>query len=111
MIRAIDDNGNIYGSALVGGMEQLKQDIECQLKLFKGENPYNLDEGIAWYDEIEYYSEARMKAVIRERILTVNNVSGLEEDVVITLVSGTLNVSCFVTTSLSPIPQQIEIEI
>ena len=110
MIRAIDASGNIYGSRLVDDIDQLKQELECQIQLFKGENPYDLNEGIDWGYEIQNYSESRMQALIRDRILSVNHVQGIEGDVTLVKERRTLEVSCIVITDLGS-PFLLEAEV
>lgn len=83
MIRKIDSEGNILGSYFVFDAEQVKQDIECQLQLFARENPYDLDEGIDYTNELSNYIESRLRILIRDRILSVKYVTGLSQDVAI----------------------------
>lgn len=110
MIREIDEIGNIYGSRFVTDVAQLQQELACQLQLFKGENPYDLDEGIDWGYEIQNYEKARMQALIRDRILTVKNVAGIEGDITLSLERRTLKVSGIVVTELGQ-PVLLETEI
>ncbi|MDG3395120.1 hypothetical protein P5E67_04950 [Vibrio parahaemolyticus] len=109
MIRAIDENGNIYGSRLIDGLDQVSQELTCQLQLFKRENPYNLEEGIDWGKELSKYDEPRITALIRDRIMSVNGVTGIDGDVLLTKKNRTLHVSAIVLTEYGITPFEEDI--
>ncbi|EPZ5422290.1 hypothetical protein ACXOL9_004729 [Vibrio parahaemolyticus] len=97
MIRSIDKDGNIYGSRFVNGLEQVTQTLECQLQLFLKENPYDLEEGIDWPAEING-DRARLSALIRNRILTVDKVTGIDGEILMRVEKRILHVSAVVHT-------------
>lgn len=63
----IDEYGNI---ALLSDIDALAQDVKTRLLLNQGENPYNLDEGINYQDDIlgKFGGEEYVRNIYKARI-------------------------------------------
>ena len=79
-----DENNNlVFNSAmnLVAGEQAIKLDIKNLLLMFKTEYPFNLTEGIPWYDNALKNNKATLTYVVSERILQdkrVRNIISLD---------------------------------
>lgn len=88
----IDKNGNI---ALLDGIDALAQDVTSRLLLNQGENPFNLDEGINYQDDIlgKFGGEEYVRNIYRERIAESDEITEVQNVQVNRGDNNTLNVS------------------
>lgn len=77
----LDSANNLqFGSdfTLISGTDALVQDIRTLLLMFKGENPFNTDEGLHYYDLMQKMQNDDLKNAIIERIKSDNRVKSVK---------------------------------
>lgn len=75
-----DDKNNLIVKgdfAIIDGQESIKQDIKHRLLMWKTENPFNINEGIAWYDLANANDKNAIKIAIKKRILEDERVKAI----------------------------------
>lgn len=77
----LDSANNLqFGSdfTLVSGTEALVQDIRTLLLMFSGENPFNTDEGLNYYNLMQNMQTDELKNAIIERVKSDSRVKSVK---------------------------------
>lgn len=88
----VDRNGNI---ALLEGIDALAQDVQTRILLNQGENPFNLDEGINYQDDVlgKFGGEAYIRNIYRDRIAESDEITEVQNIQLKLNENNTLNIS------------------
>lgn len=81
MIRELDENGDIKAGTFLTGKAAVGLRIECRVQQWKGENAFDLDEGIDWKNELPIVVEERLRTQIRDIVMTTPGVKYLKEEI------------------------------
>lgn len=90
------DKGSIK---TLSGVEAVAQDIQTRILLNKGENPYNMQDGIDYDTEVfgKYGGEEYLRNIYRDRIGDSPEITDVR-NILFTRENGTVNVSAEVQT-------------
>lgn len=113
MIRELDENGDIKAGLFITGREMFAQNVGCSLQFFKGENPFDLDEGIDWLNELPRVDIPKLKVLIEDVIINTPGFVRFSEPVTLTTIrlKRKIVVTASVVTIYDKEAAQIEVEI
>lgn len=80
----LDSNNNIINNSnfiLISDKEALVQDIKTRLYMYKGEYPYNINEGIDYINYMRSGDEKGLLADIQRRILEDDRIRNVSFDI------------------------------
>lgn len=76
----LDSNNNLLyknNFLTIDNQDAIIQDIKTLLLMFKSEYPFNLDEGLDWYNLASYNNVNAIKTAIKERILSDSRIKAI----------------------------------
>ena len=93
----IDDNGNI---ALLSGIEALAQDVQTRILFNQGENPFDLNEGINYQDDVlgKFGGNEYIKNIYTQRIGESDEITSVQNVILSRGEAGVLNISADIDT-------------
>lgn len=77
----LDSNNNLVVSSeliIVEGIEALKQDINNRLKMIKGENIFNLEDGVPYFEVMQNNNIQNLKNIILQELKEDKRIRSIE---------------------------------
>ena len=112
MFRELDEHGDIKFGTFVYSAAAVAEDVIAQIQLWLKENPFNMDEGINWADELSDYDEGRLTALIKDVAFSCANVTAISKTFKFTKVKKRVTtIEFLIVTSFSEVSQPINITV
>lgn len=77
MIRELGPDGDILGGRFITGSPMVAQNVAGRIQLWARENPFDLDEGIDWKNEIKADNQSKIITLINDVVITTPGVSSI----------------------------------
>ena len=113
MIRELGKDGNIKFGSFITGSPMVAQNVTSRLKFWKNENPFNLDEGIDYINNLPVTDVEKMNVIFADVIKTTPGVLSIVGDLdsYIDVEKRVFNVTVYILTVYSPTPEKIKVSI